>query len=132
MLNSSHFCSFLFFFLPVLTDFQQDETFKGFIHENGELKVTENGVYYIYAQVFFEHSPSSAKYHNRVALTVNGNSFGLMQTGLENNADYGSLFTGGVTKLKEGDLIGLKTVYESRIWVSRAHTFFGAYRVSLK
>ena len=118
--------------MAVLTDFKKDGPFKGFIIENGQLKVTRNGVYYIYAQVFFEHSPSSAKYHNRVALTVNGNAFSLMQTGLENNADYGSLYTGGITKLKKGDLIGLKTVYESRIWVSRAHTFFGAYRVSLK
>ena len=96
------------------------------------MKVTKKGVYYIFAQVFFEHSPSSPSYHNRVALTVNGNAFGLMQTGVENKADYGSLYTGGVIQLNKGDLIGLKTVYESRIWVSRAHTFFGAYRVSRK
>ena len=45
-----------------------------------------------------------------------------MQTGLGGKVDYGSVFTGGVIELHEGDYISLKTIYPSSLWVSRAHT----------
>ena len=118
------------FILAEITDFQADETFQGLTHQNGRLKVDNGGVFYIYSQVFFEHYSGAPRYHNRVALTVNGAPFSLMQTGIDGYADYGSLSTGGVIRLRKGDYISLVTVYDSRLWVSRAHTFFGAYRVS--
>ncbi|XP_020624480.1 uncharacterized protein LOC110061954 isoform X2 [Orbicella faveolata] len=112
-----------------IKEFQADETFQGFTHENGRLKVQECGLYYIYAQVFFEIYNSGPTYHNRVALTVNGAPFSLMQTGLGGKADYGSRYTGGVVELHKDDYISLVTVYDSRLWVARRHTFFGAYRI---
>jgi len=112
-----------------ITEFQAVKTFRGFTHDNGRLKLQECGVYYIYAQVFFEIYSSAPAYHNRVALTVNGAPFSLMQTGLGGKADYGSVFTGGVVQLHEGDYISLKTIYPSSLWVSRAHTLFGAYKI---
>ena len=90
----------------------------------------ECGLYYIYAQVFFEIDNSGPTYHNRVALSINGASFSLMQTGLGDRADYGSKYTGGIVHLHKNDYISLVTVYESRLWVSRRQTFFGAYRIS--
>ena len=103
---------------------------RDFINENGRLKVTQEGFYHIYAQVFFEHYPGAPLDHNHVALTVNGTVFGSMQPARSNQwlADYGSVYTSGVTKLKVGDLVGLMTVHDSRLWVTYAHTFFGAYR----
>lgn len=113
-----------------ITEFQPDETFQGFTHDNGRLKVQKCGLYYIYAQVFFQMHSKGPTYHNRVALTVSGTPFSLMQTGLGGMADYGSRYTGGVVRLHEQDYISLVTQYESRLWVSRRHTFFGAYRIS--
>ena len=103
----------------------------GFTIENGQMKVTESGAYYVFAQVFFETYPEGPAFHNRVALTVNGGPFALLHTGLDNRGDYGSLYTGGVIDLKPGDTIGLMTVYDSKLWVSYRHTFFGAYKINL-
>ena len=112
-----------------LSDLEKDESFKGFKSEHGLLEVKQPGAYYIYAQVFFEIYQDGPEYHNRVAITVNGEPFALMQTGLGNKADYGSVYTGGVIRLKKGDKIGLETVYESRLWLSAKHTFLGAYKI---
>ena len=116
-----------FCFAIEITDFVAGKAFQGFTTENGRLKVPESGLYYIYAQAFFESYSSAPEYHNRVALSVNGTPFSLMQTGLGGKADYGSVFTGGVIQLQEGDYINLKTVTPSKLWVTSAHTFFGAY-----
>ena len=112
-----------------LSDLEKDEAFKGFKSEQGLLEIKQRGAYYIYAQVFFEIYQDGPEYHNRVAITVNGKPFALMQTGLGNKADYGSVYTGGVIRLKKGAKIGLKTVYESRLWLSAKHTFLGAYKI---
>lgn len=113
-----------------ITQFQADGTLKRFTHGNGRLIVTRRGSYYIYAQAFFESYPQGDFLHNRVALTINGNEVSLMQTPLgEGRTDYGSHFTGVIKFLKKGDYISLKTVYPSRMWVSYAHTFFGAHKI---
>ena len=121
---------FYVFALAELTQFQADGELKGFKHENGRLVVQKNGYYYIYAQAFFGSYPTGVHSHNRVALAINGNGISLMQTGLGGSADYGSVFTAAVKYLKKDDYIGLKTSYPSKLWVSNAHTFFGAYRIS--
>ena len=115
-------------FWTEITDLEADETFQGFSHENGRLKVQQDGSYYVYAQVFFQTHNTTA-FHNRVVLTVNGADFGLMQTGLGGQADYGTLYTGGVTHLQQGDYISLVTTYDSYVWVSGSHTFLGAYKI---
>ena len=101
----------------------------------GQLEVQEEGVYYVFAQVFFENYPdASSIYHNRVELIVVNLSYfessvAVMQTPIGNQADYGTESSGVVVKLNVGDRIGLKTVYESNIWLTKHHTFFGAYRI---
>ena len=127
---SCHVDQFTLHLFPEIQEFQPDETFQGFTHDNGRLKVQKCGLYYIYAQVFFENHSKGPTYHNRVALTVSGTPFSLMQTGLGGMADYGTRYTGGVVRLHKQDYISLVTQYESRLWVSRRHTFFGAYRIS--
>ena len=76
----------------------------------------ECGVYYIYAQVFFQIYDTGPTYHNRVALTVNGAPFSLMQAGLGDKADYGSRYTGWIVELHTDDYISLVTVYDSGLW----------------
>ena len=92
--------------------------------------VQKCGLYYIYAKVFFEVYNTGPTLHNRVALAVNGAPISLMQTGLGGMADYGSTYTGGIVELHKDDYISLVAVFDSRLWVSRRHTFFGAYRIS--
>ena len=114
-----------------ITHFQAANLFQGLTHENGRLKVQEDGLYYIYAQVFFESYffTGGAEYHNRVALVVNGATFSIMETALGGKADYGSVHTGGAIHLRKGDYMSLVTRVDSQLWVSWGHTFFGAYKI---
>ncbi|XP_068709177.1 tumor necrosis factor ligand superfamily member 11-like [Montipora foliosa] len=120
----------------VIEDMQPDPTFVGFGESNGRMKVQQNGIYYIYAQVFFEsYSHPEGLSYNRVALVVkSGVRFSLMQVGQKRSSqgrpDYGNSFTGGIIQLNEGDEIYLKTVYRSHVWVRPQHTFFGAYKLN--
>ena len=101
-----------------------------FTQETGQLLVQREGVYHVFAQVFFENYPDAPSiYHNRVELTINEKPIAVMQTPIGNQADYGTESSGVVVKLNVGDRIGLKTVYESNIWLTKHHTFFGAYRI---
>ena len=111
-----------------------DGPFRTFTYDNGRLIVKRDGMYYIYAQVFYEHYLTNAPtYHSRVALTVNGTAFGLMEKGGDGlRAIYGSMYTGGMVQLHKGDYISLVTDYESTLWMSVAHTFFGAYKSGKK
>ncbi|CAH3154681.1 unnamed protein product [Porites lobata] len=123
----------------IITDFQMDMDEKlykfRYLLMGGQLEVQEEGVYYVFAQVFFENYPdASSIYHNRVELIVVSLSYfessvAVMQTPIGNQADYGTESSGVVVKLNVGDRIGLKTVYESNIWLTKHHTFFGAYRI---
>ena len=79
--------------------------------------------------MFFGNYSGAPTYHNRVALSVNGRPFSLMQTGLGGRADYGSLYTGGVVLLHYGDYISLVTAYDSSVLMKPGHTFFGAQKV---
>ena len=98
----------------------------------GQMAVQQEGVYYVFAQVFFENYPdASSIYHNRVEFTVNRVRVALTQTPIGNQADYGTESSGAVVNLNVGDRIGLKTVYESFIWLTGDLTFFGAYRIDL-
>ena len=125
-----YFWMLYIFILAEITQFEVDGILKRFTHENGRLIVPLSGYYYIYAQAFFETYTLGEHLHNRVALTINGNEVSLMQTGLGPDlTDYGSQFTGVIAILEKGDYLGLKTVYPCALWVSDAHTFFGAYRV---
>ena len=125
-----NFCILYLFILAEITQFGADGTLKRFTHENGRLIVTRRGSYYIYAQAFFESYTEGEFLHNRVALTINGNEVSLLQTALgEGRTDYGTQFTGVIKFLKKGDYISLRTVYPSWLWITPAHTFFGAHKI---
>lgn len=90
----------------------------------------EPGAYFIHAQAFFENYPEAPEYRNRVILAVNQANFAQMQTGLGGKADYGTVYTGGVIRLQQGDYISLLTAYDSYLWMAEKHTFFGAFKIS--
>ena len=118
-------------FLPGISEFTNSDPVYNFSQVNGQLVVQREGVYYVFAQVFFENYPDAPSiYHNRVELTINEKPIAVIQTPIGNQADYGSESSGAVLRLKKGDLIGLKTVFESYIWLTKHHTFFGAYSIN--
>ena len=120
----------------VIEDMQPDQTFQGFTHNSGRMTVQQSGIYYIYAQVFFDsiHYTQEGTY-NSVALVVKSvTEFSLMQAGQktlnqQGRPDYGNSFTGGIIRLNTGDEIYLKAVYYSSLVVLDRHTFFGAYKI---
>ena len=128
--NNIRICSYSSF-LPGISDFLNFDPVYNFSQVNGQLVVQREGVYHVFAQVFFENYPDAPSiYHNRVELTINEKPIAVMQTPIGNQADYGSESSGAVLRLKKGDLIGLKTVYRSSIWLTKHHTFFGAHSIN--
>ena len=118
------------FILAEITQFQPNGTLRRFTNENGRLIVPRNGYYYIFAQAFFQNYTFGEYFHNRVALSINGNDVSLIQTALgEDHTDFGSKFTAAIKFLKKGDYISLKTVFPCSMWVTGRHTFFGAFRI---
>ena len=99
------------------------------------MTVRVSGVYYVYAQVFFEPYPKGSGY-NRVALVVKrGTLFSVMQSAQvtssqQGMADYGNSFTGGIIQLNYRDQIYLKALRPSKVWLHARHTFFGAYKLN--
>ena len=107
-----------------ITDFGLDGTLEGIVNVNGVLGVLQSGTYYIYAQAFFEAiSPAQGQ---RLALLVNGQTVSLLQNPPGQGSQYGNRFTGVIKKLNAGDIIGLKALSPSKLWMEKAHTFFGA------
>ena len=113
--------------LVEITDFDADGPLQGLSHANGVLQVLQSGTYYIYAQAFFEAYPGGY----RLALVVNGETVSLLQNPPGQGSQYGSRFTGVIKKLTEGDYICLRAVSPSKLWMEKAHTFFGAMSISI-
>ena len=94
-------------FLPGISEFLNFDPVYNFSQVNGQLVVQREGVYHVFAQVFFENYPDAPSiYHNRVELTINEKPIVVMQTPIGNQADYGSESSGAVLRLNKGDLIG--------------------------
>ena len=112
-----------------ITDFSPDGTLQGISYVNGFLKVIQSGTYYIYAQAFFEALPPGQG--QRLALNVNGQAVSLLQNPPGQDSQYGNRFTGVIKKLNAGDIICLKALSTSKLWMAKAHTFFGAMNISV-
>jgi len=112
----------LYFVSAEITDFAVDEL-SGITHQNGRLIIQDSGYYYIYAQAWIESYTGS--YRNRVGITVNGIYLSFLQSG----SNYGSVFSCATKYLRRGDYISLKTVYPSRLFMGKKHTFFGTYKI---
>ena len=113
-----------------ITDFDVDGTLEGLKHDNGHLEVLKSGTYFIYAQAFFEKYTEENSLRKRVALAVNGDTVSLLQNSLGEGSDYGSRFTGAIKELTKGDQISLIVRWPSKLWMEKAHTFFGAMKIS--
>jgi len=115
--------------LADITDFAPDGPLQGFSYSNGVLHVLQSGTYYIYAQAFFEVYGGG---DHRLKLIVNGEQVSLIQNSYSEGSQYGNRFTGVIKKLNEGDYICLRANSATKLWMAKAHTFFGAIGIGIE
>ncbi|KAJ7394784.1 Tumor necrosis factor (ligand) super, member [Desmophyllum pertusum] len=109
----------------VITDWSDDGPNShlegGMKYQNGKLIVPTAGRYYIYAQINYQSDA-------RVLVEVNDKPVTMLQSPTSGD-DRGTLYTGGVFKLKAGDFITLKVSHSSPIYMYTYDTYFGAFLI---
>ena len=92
----------------------------GMRYSNGQLCVPTAGPYYIYAQLYFHTK-------GRVEIRKNNKKVTMLQPA--EGTGYLPLYTGGVFLLRKGDVISLHSNDNVVIYMSSAHTYFGAFLI---
>ena len=92
----------------------------GMRYSNGQLCVPTAGPYYIYAQLYFHTK-------GRVEIRKNNKRVTMLQPA--EGTGYLPLYTGGVFLLRRGDVISLHSNDNVAIYMSSAHTYFGAFLI---
>ena len=92
----------------------------GMRYSNGQLCVPTSGPYYIYAQLYFHTK-------GRVEIRKNNKKVTMLQPA--EGTGYLPLYTGGVFLLRKGDVISLHSNDNVVIYMSSAHTYFGAFLI---
>ena len=110
--------------LTVMKDWTLENAFSqqsgGMRYSNGQLCVPTAGPYYIYAQLYFHTK-------GRVEIRKNNQRVTMLQPA--EGTGYLPLYTGGVFLLRRGDVISLHSNHNVVIYMSSAHTYFGAFLI---
>ena len=110
--------------LTVMKDWTLENAFSqqsgGMRYRNGQLCVPTAGPYYIYAQLYFHTK-------GRVEIRKNNKKVTMLQPA--EGTGYLPLYTGGVFLLRRGDVISLHSNDNVVIYMSSAHTYFGAFLI---
>lgn len=110
--------------LTVMKDWTLENAFSqqsgGMRYRNGQLCVPTTGPYYIYAQLYFHTK-------GRVEIRKNNKRVTMLQPA--EGTGYLPLYTGGVFLLRKGDVISLHSNDDVVIYMSSAHTYFGAFLI---
>ena len=110
--------------LTVMKDWTLENAFSqqsgGMRYRNGQLCVPTAGPYYIYAQLYFHTK-------GRVEIRKNNKRVTMLQPA--EGTGYLPLYTGGVFLLRKGDVISLHSNDNVVIYMSSAHTYFGAFLI---
>ena len=110
--------------LTVMKDWTLENAFSqqsgGMRYRNGQLCVPTAGPYYIYAQLYFHTK-------GRVEIRKNNKKVTMLQPA--EGTGYLPLYTGGVFLLRKGDVISLHSNDNVVIYMSSAHTYFGAFLI---
>lgn len=110
--------------LTVMKDWTLENAFSqqsgGMRYRNGQLCVPTAGPYYIYAQLYFHTK-------GRVEIRKNNKRVTMLQPA--EGTGYLPLYTGGVFLLRKGDVISLHSNHNVVIYMSSAHTYFGAFLI---
>ena len=92
----------------------------GMIYGDGHLKVPEDGVYYVYAQLFFRSGGRVQVFKNyKEPLTMLHYP----------NVPDGSKYAGGAFRLKAGNTISLQVTMAVKLYMAPYHSYFGAFLI---
>ena len=100
----------------------------GFEFIQGRLHVPVDGLYYVYAQLYFNSTPNDS--YNRVAVYADNQLILMIQKYLPLGPEETG-FAGGVFQLKKGDVIYVKVIGDkpTKMWLGPSHSYFGAYKI---
>ena len=101
----------------------------GMQYSNGSITVPNDGLYYVYAQMYYRHSGSS--YLNagfRMRVNGAGRAFAYRFTNDAN--DLHTHYLGRIIHLNKGDKLSLTFEYNSYYRFSYERAFFGAFLVN--
>ena len=100
----------------------------GFEFGEGRLYVPEGGLFYIYAQLYFNSTLNDS--YNRVAVYAGSQLILMIQNDLRPGREETG-FTAGVFQLKAGDAIYVKVIgaNPTKMWLGPNHSYFGAYKI---
>ena len=94
-------------------------------YQDGKLTVPIGGRYYIYAQIYYFNN-------GRVHVPVNNKVVSMTQP-IKTPTSGGTLYAGGVFKLKAGDVITLTRgswpTAVTKVYMSTWHSYFGAFLI---
>ena len=110
-------------FLTEITDWDMENGYSllegGMIYTDGHLKAPEDGVYYVYAQLYF---------HSGRVLVIKNYEESLTMLDYSDVSD-GSKYAGGAFRLEAGDTISLQVAMAVKLYMARYHSFFGAFLI---
>ena len=92
----------------------------GMIYTDGHLKVPEDGVYYVYAQLYFRSGGRVRVFKNyEEPLTMLHYP----------DVPDGSKYAGGAFRLEAGDTISLQAAIDVTLYMGPLHDYFGAFLI---
>ena len=110
-------------FLTEITDWDVENEYSflegGMIYTDGHLKVPEDGVYYVYAQLYF---------HSGRVLVIKNYEESLTMLDYSDVSD-GSKYAGGAFRLEAGDTISLEAAINVTLYMGPLHDYFGAFLI---
>ena len=110
-------------FLTEITDWDMENGYSllegGMIYNDGHLKVPEDGVYYVYAQLYF---------HSGRVLVIKNYEESLTMLDYSDVSD-GSKYAGGAFRLEAGDTISLEAAIDVTLYMGPLHDYFGAFLI---
>ena len=90
----------------------------------GKITVKESGLYFIYAQLYY-NPPTTVDRH---LIYVNGNVVALGHSD-KRSSEAQTLYTSALKFLNVGDNIWVQVSQKSTVWMGASHSFFGAFLV---
>ena len=110
-------------FLTEITDWNMENGYSllegGMIYSDGHLKVPEDGVYYVYAQLYF---------HSGRVLVIKNYEESLTMLDFSDVSD-GSKYAGKAFRLEAGDTISLDAAIDVTLYMGPLHDYYGAFLI---